>query len=77
MVAKSRKFFSNTYGFQRDATTVSYCPKKNRAVSLLSTMHNDKDFESWGENKPEIFQYYYSTKEEIEIMEQIVRYYIT
>ena len=40
-------------------------------------MHNDKDFESWGENKPEIFQYYYSTKEEIEIMEQIVRYYIT
>ena len=42
MVSKSWKLFSNMYGFQSDATIFSYTPKKNKIVTLLSTMHNVK-----------------------------------
>ena len=31
-----------------------YCPKKNKFVTLQSTMHNDKGTGSPRENKPEI-----------------------
>ena len=76
-VTKGRKLFSSMYGFQRDSTIVSYCPKKNKVVTLLSTMHNDKGIESPGETKPEIIQYYNSTKGGVDTMDQMVRYYST
>ena len=52
-VANCRKIFSNMYDLQRYVTLVSYWPNKNKVVMLLSTRHNDK---------PEIIQYYSSTK---------------
>ena len=67
---KGRKFS----GFQRDATIiiVSYCPKKNKVATLLNTIINDKDIvESPGETKPEIIQYYNSTKGGVDTMIQI------
>ena len=39
-------------------------------------MHNDKGIESLGETKPEIIQYYNSTKGGVDTMDQMVRYYI-
>ena len=39
------------YGFQRDATISSYYSKKNKFVTLLSTMHYDKGTESLRANK--------------------------
>ena len=50
MVSKDRRLFGNTFGLQRDVTIVSYGPKKNKIVTLLSTGHNDKGIESCGEN---------------------------
>ena len=76
-VTKGRKLFSSMYGFQRDSTIVSYCLKNNKVVTLLSTMHNDRGIESPGETKPEIIQYYNSTKGGVDTMDQMVRCYST
>lgn len=38
---KSRKRESSVFGFQKDSMLVSYVPKQNRAVILLSTMRNN------------------------------------
>ena len=41
----------------------SYCPKKGKVVTLLSTMHLVKGTESLGpEKKPEVITYYNATK---------------
>ena len=63
------------YVFQRDATIVSFGSKKNKIVTLLRTMHNGKGIESCGEKKPEIIQYYSSTKGAVETMHLMIRYY--
>ena len=42
---------SNMDGFQRDAPISSYYSKKNKIVTLLSTMHYDKGTESLRANK--------------------------
>ncbi|KAJ4449456.1 hypothetical protein ANN_00855 [Periplaneta americana] len=39
VVAKERKAASSLFGFQESTTIVSYCPKKGKVVTLLSTMH--------------------------------------
>ena len=41
----------NMDGFQRDSTISSYYPKKNKVVTMLSTMHCDKGTESLRANK--------------------------
>lgn len=38
---KNAPIGSSTFGFQKEVTIVSYVPKKNKAVILLSTMHSD------------------------------------
>ena len=68
-VSKVRKLFSNMYAFQWDDTIVSYGPKKNKIVILVSTVHN-----SCVEIKPETIQYYNSTKGGVDAMDQMVRY---
>ncbi|KRX31392.1 hypothetical protein T06_11566, partial [Trichinella sp. T6] len=38
---KCRKLNSSRFAFSEDCTIVSYLPKKNKNVLVLSTMHND------------------------------------
>ena len=74
-ITKERKPFTTLYGFQEDATIISYCPKKSKVVTLLSTMHNDRGSEAGAENKPEIIRYYNSTKGGVDTLDQMVRCY--
>ena len=56
----------------------SYCPKKGKIVTLLSTMHLDKGTESPGpEKKPEVITYYNVTKGGVDTMDQMVRWLTT
>ena len=48
---KDRKEFTTLYGFQKEVMIASYCPKKKKVVTLLSTMHLDKGTESPGPEK--------------------------
>lgn len=59
---RHRPIHSSTFGFTRNQTLVSYVPKKNRSVTLLSTLHHDQKINETNENKPEIIEYYNLTK---------------
>lgn len=75
ITTKKRNPFSTIYGFQKDSTIISYCPKKNKVVTLLSTMHYDKGREMTSKNVPEIISYYNSTKGGVDTMDQMTRCY--
>ena len=60
--------------FQINETFVSYGPKTNKIVTLLSTMRSEKGIQSCGDNKPEIIQYYKSTTGRRDDMDQIAGY---
>jgi hypothetical protein len=59
---KNRPEQSSDFGFTKNATLVSYVPKKNKVVQLLSTMHHDSHVAVANANKPEIITYYNETK---------------
>lgn len=67
---KNREVDSVLFGYQKDATLVSYIPKKNKTVFLLSTMHDagviDKEI-----NKPEIVLDYNATKGAVDTADQM------
>jgi hypothetical protein len=58
------------FGFQKQVTLVSFTPKKNKSVVLLSTMHNDASVDT-ETKRPEIIHLYNSTKEEVDTVDQI------
>ena len=51
-VPKSKEFKSTLLCFQNDAMIVSYCPKKNYVVPMLSTMHSQPDVAATFDKKP-------------------------
>ena len=76
MSIKDRKEFNTLYGYQKKAMIVSYCPKKGKVVTLLSTMYSNKGTESTApEKKPEIIMYYNATKGGVDIMGQMVKWF--
>ncbi|XP_017471351.1 PREDICTED: uncharacterized protein LOC108362744 [Rhagoletis zephyria] len=72
---KNRTIGSTTFGFKNNVTMCSYVPKKNKAVILLSTMHNDAEIADSG--KPEIIEYYNRTKGGVDRMDQMFAEYPT
>ena len=78
MSTKDRKKFTTLYGYQKETIIASYCPKKGKMVTLLSTMHLDKGTESPGpEKKPEVITYYNAKKGGVDTMDQMVRWFTT
>jgi hypothetical protein len=72
---RSREVHSSTFGFAPPCTLVSYTPAKNRAVSVLSTMHSDDKVCPEGQRKPEIVLFYNETKAGVDTIDQMCRYY--
>lgn len=58
---RKRLVESSIYGFTKDITLLSYVPKKNRSVILISTMHHQKANDPLT-NKPEMIADYNNTK---------------
>lgn len=67
---KNREVKSSVFGFTKDMTLVSFVPKKNKAVILLSTMHNDNQINN-ETKKPEIIEFYNSTKSGVDTLDQM------
>jgi hypothetical protein len=69
---KEREPKSSIFGFQENVTIVSYAPKANRSVVLISSMHNDDKIDpaSGNELKPEIVTYYNSTKSGVDVIDE-------
>lgn len=62
------------FGFQKNKTLVSYVPRKNKAVILLSTMHHDSkiDVET---RKPEIIMDYNCSKGGVDTVDKMCAAY--
>lgn len=66
---KQREVKSTLFGFQDECTLVSFIPKKNKAVILLSTMHDSGDIDP-ETGKPEIIHDYNRTKSGVDTVDQ-------
>ncbi|CAI6375449.1 unnamed protein product [Macrosiphum euphorbiae] len=64
------------YGFTKDLTLLSYVPKPNKAVLVISSMHNQKGFDN-DVQKPEIISYYNSTKGGVDALDEKCSIYST
>lgn len=74
--SRTREVQSSVFGFQKDKMIVSYVPKKNRSVILMSSMHHGAvvDEES---KKPEIILFYNDTKAGVDALDQKCSLYST
>lgn len=73
--AKNRETYSTMFGFQNDRMILSYCPKKGKIVTLLSTLHDDKKVDNTAKKKPEVILDYNKTKSGVDTMDQMTRAY--
>ena len=60
--SKSREVNSSLFLFSRDAMIVSYVPRKNKSVILLSSQHNDQAVSAAEHAKPDIILDYNKSK---------------
>lgn len=72
LTQKLREPYSSIFGFEGNVTIVSYSPKENRSVVLISSMHNDSkiDPESGNQRQPEIVTFYNSTKSGVDVVDE-------
>lgn len=65
------------FAFQKDLTLVSYVPKKQRTVILVSSMHDDDniDEDTGLMRKPEIITFYNETKFGVDVVDQMCETY--
>ncbi|CAH2006447.1 unnamed protein product [Acanthoscelides obtectus] len=70
---KNREEKTSIFGFREDLTMASYCPKKNKAVIVISSMHHDSSIDpESGENRlPEIITCYNQTKVGVDLVDQM------
>ena len=71
---KGRAEKSSKFLFSDMTTLVSFMPKKNRNVTLISTKHHDKDINATTQ-KPEVIHYYNSTKAGVDTVDQLCSLY--
>ncbi|KAF2887901.1 hypothetical protein ILUMI_18272 [Ignelater luminosus] len=64
---------TSLFGFQEKFTMVSYGPKKNKAVILISSINHDNaiDHDSGQNKKPEIISFYNQTKIGVNLVDQM------
>ena len=66
---------STVFGFQLDAMIASHCPKTNRVVNMLSTMHSQPEIESTSDQKPSIILFHNKTKGDVGTLDRMLRSY--
>ncbi|KRY51705.1 PiggyBac transposable element-derived protein 4 [Trichinella britovi] len=66
---------SSTFAFSEDCTIVSYLPKKNKNVMVLSTIHNDSQVCDGKGSKPDIILHYNSPKGGVDNLDKMTSTY--
>ncbi|GBP61678.1 PiggyBac transposable element-derived protein 4 [Eumeta japonica] len=74
--SRHREVGSSIFGFTSDATLVSYVPKHNKAVLVLSSMHHAPTIDPQ-KQKPEMITFYNSTKGGVDTLDQKCAIYST
>ncbi|XP_072398098.1 uncharacterized protein [Diabrotica undecimpunctata] len=78
IATKLKPINSNIFGYGKDCLLLSYVPKKNKNVLMLSTFLDDNTIdEETGENfKPQVILFYKTTKGAVDIVDQMKCNYI-
>ena len=72
--SRQRAIHSSLFGFSVDATIVSYVPKKNKSVNLISSLHRTAEL-SEDRSKPQIIMDYNKLKCGVDTLDQVIRKY--
>ncbi|XP_051765775.1 piggyBac transposable element-derived protein 4 isoform X4 [Ctenopharyngodon idella] len=70
---KDRPRLSSKFAFTDTHALVSYCPRKNKNVLLMSTFHRDAEISSKDHKKPQIILDYNQTKGGVDTLDKILR----
>jgi len=70
-----REIKSSNFGFQKDVGIVSYVPKRNKAVILISTQFLSNDISEEEHKKPEVILEYNHCKGGVDTLDQLLRTY--
>ncbi|XP_031346863.1 piggyBac transposable element-derived protein 4-like [Photinus pyralis] len=73
--SRNRPIYSSIFGFQSEVSMVSYVPKVNRAVILLSTEHRDMGISQETHKKPDVIMHYNATKGAVDTLDKMVAEY--
>lgn len=73
---KGQKEFSSQFAFDKELTLLSYVPKKNKCIILLSSMHEGEKLLP-NSTLPEIIQFYNETKGGVDMFNQMSGLYST
>jgi len=73
---KERKPFTTMFGFEQECMIVSYCPKRNKIVNLLSNLHSGPKVDTSNERrKPEVILTNNEMKAGVDTMDQMTKTY--
>ena len=72
---RMRQINSCIYAFQQNVTMISYVPKKNKSVILLSSLHDDDQVDAEEPHKPQMILDYNSSKGGVDSLDQMAREY--
>ncbi|KAL4008747.1 hypothetical protein ACER0C_002599 [Sarotherodon galilaeus] len=72
---QGRSLHSSIFVFTEKATVVSYCPKKNKNVLVMSTMHTDASLSTKDDKKPQMILDYNSTKGGVDNLDKVTATY--
>lgn len=72
--SKTREVKSSLFGFQEDTMMVSFVPKRNKSVILMSTLHDQPDIDS-STNKPQMILDYNETKGGVDTVDKMCAAY--
>ena len=72
--SRQRQVESTLFGFHENITIVSYVPKKNKVVNLISSAHDSAEI-SYDRGKPQIIIDYNHSKYGVDTLNQLVRKY--
>ncbi|XP_047219543.1 piggyBac transposable element-derived protein 1-like [Girardinichthys multiradiatus] len=75
LVSKEREVFSSKFAITPNTTLVSYLPKKNKNVILLSTLHTDGDISDHEDRKPIIILDYNRNKGGVDNLDKVIGTY--
>lgn len=75
MKRKPAEYSEFVFDHKLRGTLVSYVPKKNRFVTLLSTYHTKKQISEGDKKKPDIIKFYNSTKGAVDTLDEMVGTY--
>ncbi|GBP29429.1 PiggyBac transposable element-derived protein 4 [Eumeta japonica] len=68
-LSKNRQVQSSIYGFTKELTLMSYVPKKNKTVMMISSMHHIESTDST-KGIPEIISFYNSSKGGVDSLDE-------